>query len=62
MSVGYEYCICCNQWMLHLLQPMFAAYELLLHMNVEFLATDICCDQCLLCMNVAIVVINVCYI
>ena len=43
---------------------MFAAYECMLCMNVEFVATDTCCDryllrsvfavyECLLCMNVA---------
>ena len=43
---------------------MFVAYECLLCMNVEFVATDIFCDrylllsvfvvyECLLCMNVA---------
>ena len=57
--------------MFSVLRSMFAAYECLLCMNVEFVATgiccdryllrpvfvatDICCDQCLLCMNVGFV-------
>ena len=50
---------------------MFAAYEYLPCMNVEFVATNICCDryllrsvfvvyEYLLCMNVAFVATNVC--
>ena len=40
-----------------MLQSMIAAYECQLCMTVEFVATDIfvtdiCCDQCLWCMNV----------
>ena len=54
MSVVYKCSVCCAQCLLRmniycdqvfsLLPSMFAAYECLLCMNVEFVATDICCN------------------